>query len=114
MKPKIILHSFLLVVAAVLSGVALAAGLSLDAAKQQGLVGEQYDGYLGAVPAAPAPEVRALVTDVNTKRRTEYERIAQANGIALSDVEALAGQKAIQRTVPGHYVKPQGQSWQRK
>jgi uncharacterized protein YdbL (DUF1318 family) len=29
-------------------------------------------------------------------------------------VELLAGQKAIQRTAPGHYVKLEGQSWRRK
>lgn len=31
--------------------------LDLDAAKQQGLVGEQTDGYVGAVSASPSAEV---------------------------------------------------------
>jgi uncharacterized protein YdbL (DUF1318 family) len=77
-------------------------------------VGEQYDGYLGAVAASPAPAVRSLVSDVNGKRRAEYKRIAQANDLELADVEALAGRKSIQKTAAGNYIKLQGQSWQRK
>jgi len=95
------------------AGSAIAADLSLADAKQQGLVGEQYDGYLGAVGASSGG-VQALVTSVNTGRRAEYERIAKSNGISVADVEALAGQKALQKTAPGNYIKPQGQGWTKK
>ncbi len=64
--------------------------------------------------ASATPEVRALVSDVNAKRRAQYQRIAQTNGIDLKDVELLAGQKAIERTASGHYVKLEGQSWRPK
>jgi uncharacterized protein YdbL (DUF1318 family) len=112
MNMKPILRQLVFMLALVFSAVAVAA-MGLDAAKAQGLVGEQHDGYLGIVSSA-TPEVRALVSDVNAKRRAEYQRIAQTNGIALEDVELLAGQKAIQRTAPGHYVKLEGQSWRLK
>ena len=95
------------------ASMALAADLSLSSAKQQGLVGEQYDGYLGVVDAASS-NAKQLVSSINAKRRAEYERIAQANSISVADVEALAGQKALQKTSPGHYVKPEGQSWRKK
>ena len=88
--------------------------LELDAAKAQGLVGEQADGYLGIVTSSPSAEVTVLVNDVNTKRRAQYERIAQKNGITLGDVEALAGQKTIDKTKPGNYVRPAGAGWQKK
>lgn len=113
MQTKQTLQRFFLLLVVSLCGIAYAAGLSLADAKQQGLVGEQYDGYLAAVGSA-SPAVRALVNDVNAKRRAEYERIAQANNLALADVEALAGKKSIEKTASGGYVKLQGQDWQRK
>ncbi|MED5387335.1 MAG: YdbL family protein [Pseudomonadota bacterium] len=93
-------------VALLLSMVAFA--LDLDAAKDQGLVGEQPDGYLGVVKATPAAV--ELVADINQKRRAAYERIAKQNGITLDQVARLAGQKAIDKTDAGDYVRtPEGQ-----
>lgn len=105
---------FLVLIGWFAAGAALAAGMSLADAKQQGLVGEQYDGYLGVVSSPASGEVQSLVTSVNGKRRAQYQRIARTNEISLADVEALAGQKAVQRTAPGNYVKLQGQGWRKK
>lgn len=96
------------------AGTALAADLSLAGAKQQGLVGERHDGYLGVVAGSASAAVQQLVTRVNAKRRAEYQRIAKANSISVADVESLAGQKALQKTATGHYVKAQGQGWRKK
>jgi len=90
---------------------AQALALELHDAKSQGLVGETVNGYIGAVKSSP--EVNALVQDINAKRKAEYERIAKQNGIAISDVEALAGKKAIDKTPPGQYVNVTG-SWMKK
>jgi hypothetical protein len=92
----------------------LAHAVTLDEAKQQGLVGEDASGYLEAVVARPDKAVRDLVAEVNAKRRAEYERIADENGIDVADVEALAGKKAIEKTAPGHYVRLPGEDWRRK
>lgn len=86
--------------------------LSLDAAKSQGLVGEQPNGYLGVVKATPAAV--QLVSDINAKRRQAYERIAQQNGITVEQVEKLAGQKAIAKTAQGHYIKTPSGQWVKK
>lgn len=86
--------------------------IHLDDAKTQGLVGETPSGYLEAVSTA-SPEVVKLIESVNSQRRSEYQRIAKTNGIALSDVEALAGKKAIEKTPPGQFVKYSGQ-WRKK
>ena len=43
----------------------------LGAAKTQGLVGEQDDGYLGVVDSSAPADVRDLVESVNVKRRQE-------------------------------------------
>ncbi len=86
--------------------------LSLDEAKAQGLVGERIDGYLGAVHTSHA-ETRALIADVNRKRREAYEDIAKRNRTPLTSVESLAGEKAIQNTKPGHFIEGPG-GWVKK
>lgn len=86
--------------------------LDLHDAKAQGLVGETISGYLAPVGSV-TPEITALVNSVNTQRNAQYQRIASQNGIAVSDVEALAGKKAIEKSAPGHYVNIAGQ-WQKK
>lgn len=87
--------------------------LTLDAAKDQGLVGEQASGYLGIVSAPGSREVRDLVESVNLRRRDEYERIAARNGLPLEHVEQLAGKRAIERTQSGHWVRLPHGGWQR-
>lgn len=96
-------------------GLALpAAALDLDTAKRQGQVGEQTDGYVGAVrPDAPA-EVRALVADVNARRRAAYEEVARKNGTPIEAVAALAGQKLIDRVPPGGWIGDGGHWYQKR
>ena len=88
--------------------------MSLQDAKTQGLVGEQPDGYLGLVKSNASAEVKALMSDINAKRKQAYQAIAQKNHTDLNVVESLAGKKAIERTPNGQYVRlPSGQ-WIRK
>ena len=99
-----------------LLGVALAGpafAIDLDQAKRDGLVGETMEGYLAPVSDSPPAEVAALVEDVNARRRAEYRRIAEQNGIELSQVEALAAKKAIEKTREGGWVRING-DWRRK
>jgi len=87
---------------------------ALDQAKAAGWVGERIDGYVGIVdPKAPA-DVRALVSDINAKRRKKYEAIAKAQGIDLTKVEIIAGQTLIKRAKPGEWVTDQSGRWVRK
>ena len=86
--------------------------ISLEEAKAKGLVGEKPNGYLGTVNPS-GPEVQALTSDVNQKRREAYKDIARRNGTQLEAVETLAGEKAIQNTKPGHYVEGPG-GWAKK
>ena len=87
--------------------------ISLDQAKNQGLVGEQASGYLGIVSPPGSREVRDVVENVNLRRKDEYERIAARNGIALEQVEKLAGKRAIERSGPGDYVRLPHGGWQK-
>lgn len=87
--------------------------LSLDQAKSQGLVGETPTGYLEAVNPGSSPQIQALITDINSRRKAEYTAIAKKNGTEIRAVEALAGQKAIDQTGAGRFVKVGGQ-WVKK
>jgi uncharacterized protein YdbL (DUF1318 family) len=88
--------------------------LTLDEAKEKGLVGEDASGYIAAVSANPSKDVKALVDDINARRRAEYEKIAAANGITVADVEKLAGKKAIEKSPAGDYVRLPGEPWRKK
>ncbi|GGJ78661.1 YdbL family protein [Pseudomonas matsuisoli] len=84
---------------------------ALGGAKESGQVGEQPNGYLGVVQASPrAQEIAELI---NGARRAEYQKVAQQNGIQLGDVEAIAGQKALDRTPSGQYIQLNGK-WVKK
>ena len=85
--------------------------LSLNEAKQKGLVGEQVTGYLGTVNATSA--TTALVKDINAKRKAKYKQIAQRNGTGLSSVEKLAGKKALEKTPSGQFINL-GSGWRKK
>ncbi|MDV6315160.1 YdbL family protein [Idiomarina sp. HP20-50] len=83
----------------------------LQEAKDNGLVGEQPNGYLGTVASSARAE--QIAEQINEARRKEYVRIADTNDIAVADVELLAGKRAIERTDSGHYIKVDGQ-WKKK
>ncbi|NOU52368.1 YdbL family protein [Pseudoalteromonas sp. JBTF-M23] len=101
-----------LIIAVAALGMAFSAlALTLDSAKEQGLVGETESGYLAAVNGNA--QVQALISDINAKRKAKYQQLAQKNGISLSQVEALAGKKAIEKTSTGHYVQVNGR-WVKK
>ena len=102
---------FGLVVMLAFAGFAWAA--DLGASKAAGTVGEREDGYIGFVSAEPAADVAEMIQTINDQRRAEYERIAEANGLTRDQVEALAGQKAIERTAAGEFVYVGG-AWQKK
>ena len=95
-----------------LAAVAPAFAMSVEEAKTKGLVGEKANGYLGVL-APDSQEAESLTNEVNKKRRQAYEDIAARNRTQLDAVEALAGEKAIQNTKPGHFVEGPG-GWTRK
>lgn len=80
---------FIAVAAVAALGVAAGAALAqtsqqkaaIDAAKAQGVVGEQADGYLGIrTPASADADLRAAVTATNDGRRGVYARSAAEAG----------------------------------
>ena len=81
-----------------------------QSAREAGLVGEKPDGYLGFV-SAPSPAIKALVEDINIKRRAAYSKEALANGATIEEMALRTGCRLIaERTVAGEkYQTPSGQ-----
>jgi uncharacterized protein YdbL (DUF1318 family) len=88
--------------------------LSLDDAKSQGLVGERSNGYLGIVVNNPSGDVKALVADINSKRKQAYQESASSAGVELQIIELRIGQRLQQKTSGGQYIQTEGGACQRK
>ncbi|GAA4361222.1 YdbL family protein [Kangiella marina] len=87
---------------------------NLGQLKDEGVVGELSNGYVGIVtPSKATPAAKALVEDVNDKRRQIYADQAKQNNKTLAEIEAIAARRNIDRTQSGHYVKLNG-AWQKK
>lgn len=102
---KILLTSLLLVLSVSVNAD------QLGDAKAQGLVGEKPDGYLGVIVSSSGTQ--DLVTTINAKRKSTYQKLANKNNLELAQVEALAAKKAFSKTEAGHYIWVNG-SWSKK
>lgn len=111
---KLIKHSIKkLSLALVASTLAFSAwAISLEQAKQQGLVGELPNGYLGVV--VPSSEANSLMAMVNKKRKEIYLNLARKNKITVQQVTELAAKKSMAKTKPGHYIKNSAGEWVKK
>ncbi|MDP8994182.1 MAG: YdbL family protein [Pseudomonadota bacterium] len=88
-----------------------AGGTSAGAALQEtaaelratGLIGERWDGYLGAVGFPPA-RLRAQMDGINIRRRAHYTELAGRRGVRVEEVAIAAGCELLAlRVEPGHY-----------
>lgn len=83
------------------------------AARASGVVGERYDGYLGAAGAL-SPQVRAQVGAINIKRRALYSNLAARRGVTSGDVGVAAACALLGRVAVGEvYLLDEGQ-WRRR
>ena len=106
--------AFMILLVVLLGGPTSLWALTLGEAKAKGLVGETPTGYLGVVSGKGSREVQALMKDVNQKRKQKYRGIAKRNATSLQTVEVLAGNTAIKKTRPGHYIQLPSGKWTRK
>ncbi len=103
----------MLVIAVLLGGASTAAVAQRDPAYQdartKGLIGEKTDGYLGFV-TPPSPAVKALVDDLNIKRKQQYTKDAAENRATVEEAAFRTGCRLIvERTAPGEkYQSPSG------
>jgi uncharacterized protein YdbL (DUF1318 family) len=87
--------------------------VTVDAAKAQGIVGEQGDGYLGIVGNA-TPAITAAVTAINAGRSQVYADTAAKTGVTRDAAGQATGEQLIARTPAGQFIKPLGGAWTKK
>ncbi|MCW7550315.1 YdbL family protein [Photorhabdus sp. APURE] len=91
---------------------AFVGGMTLNEAKQKGLVGETFSGYLAIVKADS--QAQALVTEINQAREKKYAEIAASNNISTKQVAKLTGEKLVSRAESGEYVLGINGKWLKK
>jgi uncharacterized protein YdbL (DUF1318 family) len=97
------------------AAVAMDAKSAVDAAKAQGVVGEQADGFLGFVKPSSDPALKAAVDEINSGRAALYRQAAAKNGVSVEAAGASAFNTGVQAKLkPGEFYKPAGGGWVRK
>lgn len=91
----------------------LAFAMTVESAKQQGIVGERTDGLLGIVSGGGG-DVQTLVNTTNAERLAKYKGIAEKRGTPLDQVQAVAGKKLIEKAAPGEFIQTGSGGWQKK
>lgn len=82
-----------------------------QAARSQGLVGELPTGYLGFV-TPPSPAIRALVDDINIKRKDAYTEAATAERVTVEEFAFRNGCRLIKdKTVAGEKYQAPDRTW---
>ena len=82
--------------------------------RASGQVGEQADGYLGLVGAAPG-DIRSQMEQVNIQRRAAYTSLASQRGATIEEVAAAtACQLFSTRVGPGQYYRLPDGVWRRR
>lgn len=96
-----------------ISGKATAQTAEIEAAKADGVVGEQIDGYLGIRGAVDA-SLRRRVNEINAKRRAVYEELALNTGTTVAQVARITGEKQIERASIGEFYVDEDGTWVQK
>lgn len=86
------LSKLLLLTAVLVFPMAAVHAANLAQAKAQGMVCELPSGYLKATGKATG-EVKAMVNDINKKRKAEYVRIATQHKVTPEQVGQLTAEK---------------------
>ena len=89
-----------------------AIALDLQGARSAGLVGESLNGYVEAIDNRA--DVKALVAEVNAKRKAEYARISRENGQNVDTVAKLAAEQIINRLGAGAYYQGPNGNWKQR
>lgn len=84
----------------------------LHTARASGAVGEKVTGYAEALDGSA--ETKALVADVNAKRRAEYARISKENGQSPDVVGQIAAQEIIKKLPAGAKYQGGDGGWKTK
>jgi uncharacterized protein len=87
----------------------------VDAAKAEGAVGEQWDGYLGLVHGNAEDDVKAALQVINWARSRLYGQAAERNKVT-SEVAGVSAFKAfiLAKVPPGEFYRNDQGTWIKK
>ena len=86
--------------------------MDLQQARSQGILGEKSDGYVNAMQSDA--NAQKLASDVNNRRRQEYERISKENGQPVDVVAKLAAAQIISKLPAGAMYQGDDGSWKKR
>lgn len=87
---------------------------AVDAAKAQGIVGEQGDGYLGLVTGSADAAVTAAMGEINAGRAAVFRETAAKTGVTPQAAGEAAAVQIFAKIPSGQYFKPLNGSWTKK
>lgn len=91
-----------------------AADAKLDAYRADGFIAERYDGYVEIRdPGAPG-DARALVEDVNAKRKVLYSRRATELKVPVLEVGKVFATQIVESAPSGTYFRQPSGAYVRK
>jgi len=99
--------------ALVLAGPAAAQTSALDAARQAGMIGERFDGYMGYA-VTPSAMLRSQVETINIRRRALYSNLAARKGVSPQEVGITAGCQLLARVAVGQAYMLNDGVWRRR
>jgi uncharacterized protein YdbL (DUF1318 family) len=111
------MRKLLLMLLALASLAAASPALAQDSAiivqaRQAGLIGERFDGYLGFV-TTPSAELRRQVNAINIRRRSLYYDLATRKGVTREEVGITAACSLLRRIPIGEYYLLSQGGWRR-
>ncbi len=91
---------------------AIAASALVENAKNNCVIGEQADGYIGVVSGANAgADLRREIRDINQQRKAVYADIARRNGVTVEVAAALTAEKLMNQATRGQCIRDTSGAW---
>ncbi len=86
----------------------------LDAYRANGVIAERFDGYVEIRDSNAPSEARALVENVNAKRRALYTQRASESNVPVAEVGKVFANKIVETAPPGTYFRQPGGGYVRR
>lgn len=93
---------------------AASAKATVDAAKTQGLAGEQGDGYVGFVKPGADDALKAAVAEINAGRKAVYQETAAKSGVSVDAAGEATAKLLFDKMPAGQFYKPLDGNWTKK
>jgi uncharacterized protein YdbL (DUF1318 family) len=90
------------------------ADAQLDAYRANGVIAERFDGYVEIRDSNAPSEARALVADVNAKRRALYNQRASGSNVPVEEVGKVFANKIVETAPSGTYFRQPSGGYIRK